>query len=186
VSQQQVQKKKKARTFFKMIFVEHYSSMHPLWFVFLHFISFAACVPILFGFRLTVEQNGAVITAVSIYSALLFGTLIPAGDQANRLKNMLDRLPSGNLPEMELRAAVADHRAAARQLLANVAFSIIVSVTDVLLLIVTLCLAPGKGIPEPAIRPYIMAAAAYLFLFLLLQLIVIVRTVYASWMVESQ
>lgn len=147
----------------------------------------AAAWPIYLGFRPTGEQLSAVITAVSIYSALLFGILIPAGDQAKRMKDELGKASKATTDDDVIaREKTRRHLEVARDILSNVSFSIVVSVLNVLILVIALCVKREGDAPvEHRSYSWLLGTGAYLFAFLLIQLFIIVRSVYGSWMTES-
>lgn len=177
-------------SFFWRIVRDHYGSLPVGISVSCHVAPLIIVLPVAWGFKPTENQLGAVISAVSIYSALLFSILVPAGDQARRMKEQYQASPDDGLTESKLkRRQITVHRKVARNILSNVAFSIVVSLLAVLALIVSLCLTPkdGKFASGVSKTPLEISlyVSGYLFFFVLMVLMVVVRTTYGSLMEES-
>jgi|GEM_PF-5590406 len=170
---------------------DHFNSLEPKWNIVMHVVPTIACIPFMFfHFKISQGQLGAIIAAVSIYSALMFGILVPASDQCRRLKKYKGGpSPTDTTTEKLRLAQLSNHYDVAKGILANISFSIVISVIDVLFLIVALCLTPDNlsrtFLPSASLN-ICLILGSYFFGLLLVLLLVIVRTIYGSWLEEDE
>lgn len=177
--------------FVARIFRDHFYSLEPRWSWIIHTAPAIACFPfVIWNYNLSQSQLGAILAAVSIYSALMFGILVPASDQCRRLKRYQGGpTPLDSTVDKIRLTKLANHYDVAKGVLANISFSIIISIVDVLFLIIALCLTPdninNEFVPTFILKLFLIVSA-YFFVLLLVLLLVIVRTIYGSWLEENE
>lgn len=154
-----------------------------------HFMPLVALAPLLWGFNLSETQISTIITAVSIYSALMLGMLVPASDQERRIRDEITRLTQNGTETTDAKVEIrylTDQKKSSHGNLVCICFCILVSLFDVALWVGCLCMVPKQpsmgtvASPPTAAFRIMECLSIYFFVFLLIMLLFIVRSVYES------